>query len=254
CPPPEAAQSGELPWPCYWGITLAPMAFYVAPSGYIPWPSTRRDLRPRRVVVQELRRVEPVSIRANIKDRIKITFDGGHVDSLGQIETLIFNEGRDTITEPEIRIEFPKNITVIDATVSESTNGIADWTGNIAHLKFKFLNAKKEHKHVEKVSIITSGLFDRIRVVGGGEGWSVRHIPLGTPVEQKAAVLRILWGSLVVMVIVFANVFWGTVRLGIAKNELSVRAFVASLPMFTAMAAWVILVLTQIKKLPRGTK
>ena len=37
----KAAQSGELPWPCYWGITLAPMAFYVAPSGYIPWPSTK---------------------------------------------------------------------------------------------------------------------------------------------------------------------------------------------------------------------
>jgi hypothetical protein len=52
----EAAQSGELPWPRYWGITLAPLlGNYLGPVtgeftlvlmaciGDIPWPSTLTD-------------------------------------------------------------------------------------------------------------------------------------------------------------------------------------------------------------------
>jgi hypothetical protein len=209
-----------------------------------------RDLRPRRVVVQELRRVEPISIRANLKDRIKITFDGNDVKSLGQIEASIFNEGKDTIKEPEISIEFPENIKVIDATVSESSaNGIAEWAGNVAHLKFKFLNAKKEHRHIEKVSIITSGLIDRIKVTGGGEGWSVRHIHLPTAAEQRTASRRMLWSSIIFFVIMLADLLIARF-LGIGMDEVSPRANMVVLPLAIAFAAWLVLILVQSKNTP----
>ncbi len=229
--------------------TGAGWAFGVVVSLLTVIITRRSDFRPRRVVVQELRRVEPISIRVDIKDRIKITFDGNDVKSLGQIEASIFNEGRDTITEPEIRIEFPENITVIDATVSESTNGSAEWAGNVAHLKFKFLNAKKEHKHTEKVSIITSGLIDRLKVTGGGEGWSVRHIHLPTAVEQKAASRRVVWSVLILIAIVLADLLIATL-LGIRFDEVSPRANMVILPVAIAAMAWLVFMLVQSKNFP----
>jgi len=209
----------------------------------------KRDLRPRRVVVQELRRVVPISIRENIKDRIKMTFDDRKVESLGQIEASIFNEGKDTITEPEIRIEFAKNIKVIDATVPESNNGIAEWAENVVKVKFKFLNARKEHKHAEKVSIITEGRIDGIRVTGGGEGWSVRHIPLPTALEQKKYLRRVLWSFLILVIFYIAYVWFWSNYFNIPWSEISLRAFVTSSPAFVMLIAWAVFAVLQFKKM-----
>ncbi len=209
----------------------------------------RRDLRPKRVVVKELRRIQPILVRPSIRERIKITFDRNDVKYLGQIEASIFNEGRDTIREPEIQIEFPKTVGIIDGTVSGNDNGAIEWSKNVARVRYKFLNAKKEHHQVEQVSIITDGRIGSIVVTGSGEGWSVRHLPLPTAAEEKASLRKVYWSMPLVIGIAVAYGVLSSTWFGIPSNEVSLRALTAVSPLLALVMGWMAFVLVRLKRL-----
>ncbi len=88
--------------------------------------SRKRDLRATRIVVKEIRRIEPISVRSSIKDKIKISFDGREIGELGQIDLDIYNEGKDTISNASVVIEVPAELEILDGQFSDNNRVNSD--------------------------------------------------------------------------------------------------------------------------------
>lgn len=200
----------------------------------------RRDLRSTRIVVREIRRIEPISVGPSVKDKIKILFNGREISQLGQIDLEIWNEGKDTISSPCLAVEVPDDLEILDGELVGSGTASVAFEKNTAKLTFEYLNAFKEHKQVERLLLIVDGNIERIKITGGGEGWSVRHERLPTKAQEKKMRMIATYSLPLIYVAIFAYGKWVEVNYGITMSEISMRAFFSSIPLLIGIGAWMI--------------
>jgi hypothetical protein len=200
------------------------------------------DFKPSRIVVEEKQRIEPVLVRKDIRERISISFDGREVNQLGQIFVDIFNEGNKTITNPILTIQFPEDIEILDGSLDDSLSGTVEKVRNIANIKFNFLNSRKEHRQVVKLSLVVNGAIGNIKVSGSGEGWSIRHIALLTTEQLKKRAKVIIVLGVILFIGLLINTIWLDLTYGIPFYEISIRAFIGYLPTLIPMTIWLIFV------------
>lgn len=205
------------------------------------------DKRPSRIVFKEVRKTNPISIRPGIKDKIKIIFQGREVSQLGQIESELFNEGKDPIKKPVINIEVPDSVEVLDCSTHEISKASIQIDKNIIILSLDYLNPYKEHKQKEIISIITSGKVDSMKVYGSGEGWSVKHLQLPTELQQKKDLYAVLISSVILLIVGFVYGMWIMRAYGIGMRELSLRAFIAYIPIMVPLLIWCMWVIKKSK-------
>ena len=200
----------------------------------------RKDIKPSRIVIEEKRRIEPIVVKKDIKNKISISYDGRKVDELGQIIVDIYNEGNKAITNPSLTIQFPEAIEILNGELVNSNSGTVEVDKNTASISFNFLNSIKEHRQVEQLSLVTSGVADKIKVNGGGEGWSIRHITLPTKEQVNKNAKMFLSGITILVIGMFFYGAWLDFAYGISMNEISIRAFIGYLPVFIPMVIWMI--------------
>lgn len=199
-----------------------------------------KDFKPSRIVVKEERRIEPITVKKSIKDKISISFDGREVENLGQLFIDIYNEGNKSITNPKISIQLPSDIKILSCEFVGSNLGSIEIDENIATVSFDYLNPYSEHKHIELLSFVTDGIADNISAQGSGDGWSIRHVALPTVKQGRRDTKIFFIGLVALFIALIAYTFWLDIYHGIPRNEISVRAFIAFLPGAVPLVAWVI--------------
>jgi hypothetical protein len=209
-----------------------------------------RRRKPSHVVVRETRFIEPVRVRSSIRERVRITFDGEEIERLGQLNAEVYNKGSEPIAHPTITVEFPSETTVLDASLADDdAAATVSIDQNRVRITCDYLNPVSDHQQRLHLSAIVSGDPGNIRVYGGGEGWSVRRLPLPTP----RAVLRHLFVFTALGVVLVASSYvygrWLEKHYGISLSEVSLRAFLAYLPFWLLLASWLVWSIMSLRRL-----
>lgn len=148
--------------------------------------------KPNRLVVNEVRKIKLANVKKQVGGKVKITYDSKPVEDLGQLEFEIFNEGTNTIKEPEISCFLSENTQILDTSIISSTGNFPSENHTDGHkttIKFPYVNPYREHRHVIKLLINFNGQAEITRFEGTGEGWSVRHKPSWTSRQEQRAMI-----------------------------------------------------------------
>jgi hypothetical protein len=107
---------------------------------------------------------------------------------------------------------------------------------NTVTINLPYLNPVHEHGQIVKLSLLVDGETKNIKVVGGGEGWSVRHLPM---LGQKQDLYWSLYGIICCLLALGMARWYGQYlerKFGIPMDEVSWRSFAASSPVFILLA------------------
>lgn len=160
-----------------------------------------------------------------------MTFEGKAINSLGQIDLEVFNEGSEVIQNPTFVIALPKTSEILEVLLTPQDGGpTRTFEKNNATISIQYFNPVREHSHVLSVSILVDGETAPIKVIGAGEGWSIRHVQLPSK-EQVKYRLNIFIGCMITGIISsLYYLYYITERLNISPFEFSYRSTVAVLP------------------------
>lgn len=165
----------------HWLYTNAPAAWISAAIAIITCALVvRSKKKPRRVVIREVSNSSLVRIRSEIQHKIKMTFEDKAISTIGQIEADIFNGGSEVVHSPTLVLTLPPDAVVLDVLVTpEHLQPNVEVDDNRIKLAFAYLNPVGEHDETAKMSLLVDDT-TKLMVAGGGEGWSVRFLPLET--------------------------------------------------------------------------
>jgi hypothetical protein len=191
--------------------------------------------RPRRAIAKEIHRISLVQIREGVKDRIKVRFDNKQVKNLAGIVFELTNTGSQPISNFSFRMTFPDSVKIL-SLFSPSTGHGANVTTNadknVGRVQMSYLNPYREHKQAVFVTAIIDGTVHECKISGGGEGWSLKHVPYPNPQAlQRKLRFRALFGIPAILVLAYAYDVWvvkGLLHLETTAQSLSL--FFASLP------------------------
>lgn len=191
--------------------------------------------RPNRLVCKEVSRTSLVKISKEVRDKIDVLFNNNPVKNLAQVEINIFNKGSEVIRDILLTVKFSKKTRVLATSfevVPENLVVTMDSIGsNLAKIKIPFLNPIRPHRHRIKANIVCDGDVEKYKVIGNGEGWSVQSLMFPSKKEllRRFSITAIaLFIELLFTIFVytpFVERYWG-----IPSTELSLRAFLVTLP------------------------
>ena len=218
----------------HWMQTNAPAAWISSLIAIITCIFLLRSRKkPKRIVLREVRNTSVVSIWPTVRNKIKMTFEDKPIQSLGQIEADIFNSGSEAIQQPTFTLTLPEESVVLGILLTpDNSETQCKFDRNKIIIALPYLNPVREHKQIVKLSLLTDGRTKIIEVTGGGEGWSVQHLPLPSPKQELYRQV-----TSVILLLSFPAIAWfygGYIerKFGIARSEISWRAFVSTLPLF----------------------
>lgn len=175
-----------------WLYTNAPAAWLSATVALctLCWLLYSRK-KPKRLVMTETANISLLDIRAKIRKRMGITFDGEEINALRQLEFEVYNEGMEVIVKPCITVTLSPEAMVLDCFVS--INGDQppyEISENKIAITLPFVNSIQDHSEIITIAILADDIYGSAKVSGGGEGWSVRQNELLTPSEHLIATLK----------------------------------------------------------------
>jgi hypothetical protein len=225
------AQNPSETW-WHWLYTNAPAAWtsaIVATITLLLVLRTRK--RPRRVVVREVSRSSLIRIWPGVRKNIRITFSGDPINTLGQIDVEIYNEGSEFIEQPALSLVLPDETRILGShTEPEEANAQCQMEKNRLSVRLPHLNPLHEHRQVVSLSVLVDGPITPLRITGGGQGWSIRHRPLPTAKQRHRALVANSAFPIAVMITSFLYISWSNEKFGIGTWEISWRAFYANTP------------------------
>jgi len=160
-----------------------------------------------------------------------MTFDDKPIGALGQINGDIFNEGSDVIQRPTFALTLSEKSVVLDVLMTpQDLEAQSKIDRNTLTITLPYLNPVREHGQIVKLSLLVDGETKNIKVVGGGEGWSVRHLPL--PGREQAFYWSLggIISMLIWLAIAYSYGHYIERKFGIPMSEVSWRAFTANWP------------------------
>jgi len=216
----------------HWLYTNAPAAWtsaIVAVVTLLLVLRTRR--RPRRIVIREVSRSSLIGIWPNVRKSIRITFGGEPINTLGQIDVEIFNEGSDFIDQLTLNLILPTETRILGThTDPEEANAQCQVDKNRLSVRLPHLNPYHEHRQILSLSVLIDGPTNPLKIRGGGQGWSLRYQPLPTQKQER----RSQWVRMVMYLAFAASALfylrWVNKRFAIDPLEVSWRAFYLDLP------------------------
>lgn len=213
----------------------------------------------RHVVFRELETASLIDIRKEVRDRIKVSYDGCEIHALGFIQGELFNPGLDVIKDCHITLSLPQPAKIIDVAAVSSLEDCTLATtvqDRIATVSVPFLNSYRGHRHTVVVAMTYDGDPQDVAIVGSGAGWSLERIGvLGSSVQRWRPLIPILGILLSIFIVRYWYMGWLEQRFGIADNEVSFRAFVGALPFLVVVLfffGWLHLISRESK--PRSAK
>jgi hypothetical protein len=236
--PPEGA--------LHWLYTNAPAAWLSALVAIVTCVYLLRSRKkPKRLVIRESRNTSVVTIRPSVRDKIKMTFDDKPIKTLGQIDGDIFNEGSDVIQRPTFSLTLSEKSVVLDVSVTPQESEIETKIDrNTLSITLPYLNPIREHGQILKLSLLVDGDTQNMRAVGGGEGWSVRHLRLPGLRHDIYFYSGLLTFNALFLVYSYWHGRYLERNYGIPANEWSWRAFNANLPSLVFLLAILVLFVT----------
>ena len=228
--PPETA--------LHWLYTNAPAAWISALVAIVTCGFLLLSRKkPKRLVVRESRNTSVVSIRPSVRDKIKMTFDETPIKTLGQIDGDIFNEGSEVIQQPTFALMLSEQSVVLDVLLTPlDLEGKSKIDRNKVSITLPYLNPVREHGQIVKLSLLVDGETKNMKVVGGGEGWSVRYLPL--PGEKQERYWAFASLTFLILSLPTALLYGRYIekKFGIPMTEVSGRSLTADLPMMIFLA------------------
>ena len=183
----------ENPWTLNWffsdagaGWVLGIVSLLGSLIGFL-W-MIRNKSRPKVVVCRELDRISLLRISKSAKEKISIKFNKKTIQDLSQLRLEIYNDGSDFVEDVKLEIILEENTSILEASFivdPKNFESQMETKGNCAEIIIPFLNPIAHHKQKIIVSIVCDGDPGKIKIVGGGKGWSVFQIPLLSPKEQE---------------------------------------------------------------------
>jgi hypothetical protein len=197
------------------------------------------DNRPQNIVFKELRRVSPLLVRKNIQDKIYISYNGKEVSSIGQLDAEIYNSGKTPISSFSFNISIPEGIEILDI-VSESEGNINfEINGSLITVYCNYINPFKEHKHLESISILATGLLQNLVIYGHGNGWSIKHSPIPSEASKRKETIITQVSAAFFLILTLGYGKLIEYKYGITMSEVSLRAFYATSPIFIFLGLFI---------------
>jgi hypothetical protein len=166
---------------------------------------------PNRIVVEEVRAEKLLEIPDSIKSKVQVHYNSNVITDIGKFEARIYNQGEDPIKAPNLQVNFKKNTVVLDYQfegVNHKVCCVASIEENTLKVNIPYLNSKKSHKQITKLTVLLSGCPHATDISGGGEGWSVKfHGLLHKMYTEKVKIFLFIVGSIISIVIPL--LFWG---------------------------------------------
>ena len=198
-----------------------------------------RRAKPSIVNVKEIGVRDPVVVRDHVAERVRISFDHETVPSLGQVDLEILNGGSEPIPASNIIVQLAPATMILDIFVKEGKEFVeASAVDNNVLVEWNYLNPLKPHRQAVRISVLTTGDARVRRVTGGGQGWSVRHIPAPSieAITRREIRNNLITAFLFPTALLYGK--WVEYRFGIPIDELSSRAFITSLPVSLGFISW----------------
>jgi hypothetical protein len=233
----QVAQAQSDNW-LHWLYTNAPAAWLSALVASVAFVfALRSRKKPNRVVLREVRNSSLVRVWPSIRHKIKMTFEDRPIETIAQFEAEVFNEGSETIESPAFTLTLPKKCVILDISITpQDPDPKTVIDAHSVTVTLPYLNNAREHGQILKLSLLADGIIDSVVITGTGAGWSIRHVPLFDP---KRDYYRLLGTASGFIALILFSVFWYVPfvarRYGIGPNEISWRAFVASVPVLVIL-------------------
>jgi hypothetical protein len=213
----------------------------------------------RHVVFRELETASLIDIRKEVRNKIKVTYDGREIHALGFIEGELFNPGLDVIKDCHITFSLAQPGQIIDVAAVSSLDDCTLATtveDRIVTVAVPFLNSYRGHRHTVVVAMTYDGNPEDVAIVGSGAGWSLRRIGVRS---SSGYLARILLPTLGVLTSLFVGKLWyeGWIErhYGIGEAEFSFRAWVAWSPLIIVSLSFLVwLSRTSREPKPRSAK
>jgi hypothetical protein len=214
----------------------------------------------RHIVFRELETASLIDIQKEVRDRIKVNYDGREIHALGFVKGELFNPGFDVIKDCHIKLSLPHPAQIIDVTVASSLDDCILTTtvqDQIATIAVPFLNSYRGHRHTIVIAMTYDGNPEDVAIIGSGAGWSLVRIGVrGQSVHRMGQIIIAALGLLASALLTqFWYVGWVEKHYGIGENEISFRAFVATIPFIVVLLffTWLLLYYSREPK-PRSAK
>jgi hypothetical protein len=234
---PIMMQSPSDNW-LHWLYTNAPAAWI---SAFVAVGTLlyvlRNKTKPRRLVIREVSTSSLVRIWPGVRGKIKMSFDGNPISTLGQIDLDVFNSGSKAIQQPDFTLTLPAGTRILDshATPQEARAELQIQENKVA-IHLPYLNSFHEHRQIIMLSILVDGKTSPVHVAGAGEDWSVLHLRLPTVRQESLRELSRHAIPLVVAIATFPYIEWTAAKFGIGDWEISWRATRLFMPAILALA------------------
>jgi hypothetical protein len=192
----------------------------------------------RHVVFHELETASLIDIRKEVRDKIKVSYDGRKIHALGFIQGELFNPGFDVIKDCHITLSLQQPAQIIDVVAVSSLDDCILATtvqDRIATITVPFLNSYRGHRHTVVVAMTYDGNPEDVTILGSGAGWSLKRIGVRASLPLRRILIPVL-GLLATAS--FSKLWyagWIGQHYGIGENDFSFRAWVAALPIIIVM-------------------
>ncbi len=223
--------------PFQWFYTNAPAAWLSATVAIIMLLYTLWNRkRPNKIIVRLTAASSLISVWREIKEKTRITFNDQVVNSLGKLDLIIFNNGSEVIKDISLTLNTFSDSVALDVLVKPFSLGVTtSIEGGTIKFNIPYLNPKREHDQIIEISVLLDGQADPIKVLGGGQGWSVEYQPLLTKTELLRSSTLQIYGCIALFVITifygwYLQKFWG-----ITRAEFSTRAILVNSPITLAL-------------------
>lgn len=134
-----------------------------------------RRKRPLRVIVEETERRNLSRVHAELKDRVRATFDGEEIAALNAVRLRVFNDGSELIDGVAFVVDLQGVHRILDIGIDASGCGDAQASHRAtqAEIELGYLNPWREHKQQVDIEILVDGPIELVTVRGAGRGWSL---------------------------------------------------------------------------------
>jgi hypothetical protein len=239
----DAMVDGNSGGVMHWLYTNAPAAWISAAVATVTCiVLIRFRKRPRRAVFREIGNSSLVRIWPGVRPKISMAFEDRPIKELGQVEGEIFNEGSETIQHPTIILGLPESSIVLDVSVNPAElEGQSTTDGSKVRIRLPYLNPVGDHSQIVKVLVLVDGETEPLSVSGGGEGWSVRFVPLVNPRRERYLLMALGFLGAVALLVAYLYGAYIERHYGIGINEVSWRSFIYNSPVLIVMGTLLLL-------------
>ena len=186
----------------------------------------------------ELETASLIDIRKEVRDKIKVIYDGREIHAFGFIQGELFNPGFDVIKDCHITLSLLQPAQIIDVVAVSSLDDCTLATtvkDRIATITVPFLNSYRGHRHTVVVAMTYDGNPEDVTILGSGAGWSLERIGVRSSVQLRRILIPVLGLLATAFLSKFWYAGWAGQHYGIGENDFSLRAWVAALPIIIVM-------------------